>query len=78
LLHNTLVVNEDKNICLKKCKIEYDKILKQKELCCYKGVNFTNILRAAFTHADPKSARKTDGLTEVLALLGSLRIKAAG
>ena len=41
------------------------------------GVNFTNILRAAFTHADLKSARKLLNLTVFFALLGSGHIKAA-
>ena len=41
------------------------------------GVNFTNILRAAFTRADPKSAIKLLILTVFFALLGSVRIKAA-
>ena len=41
------------------------------------GVNFTNVLRAAFTRADPKSAKKLLNLTVFFALLGSLRGKAA-
>ena len=41
------------------------------------GVNFTNILRAAFTGADPKSAIKLLNLTVFFALLGSARVKAA-
>jgi len=40
-------------------------------------VNFTNILRAAFTRADPKSANKQLNLTVFFALLGSARVKAA-
>jgi len=41
-------------------------------------VKFTNILRAAFIRADPKSAKKTVMFNQCLfALLGSLRIKAA-
>jgi len=39
-------------------------------------VNFTNILQAAFTLPDPKSAKKTDSLTVFFALLGSVCIKA--
>ena len=35
------------------------------------GVNFTNVLRAAFTRADPKSAKKQLNLTDIFALLGS-------
>ncbi len=41
------------------------------------GFNFINIARAAFTHKDPKSVKKTDDLTAFLALLGSLRVNAA-
>jgi len=40
------------------------------------GVDFTNILRAAFTLSDPKSTKKTDGLTVFFALFGFSRIKA--
>ena len=40
-------------------------------------VNFTNILRAAFTRVDPKSAKKMLNLTVFFALLGSVRVKAA-
>ena len=41
------------------------------------GVNFATILRAAFTRADPKSAKKTVKLSSFFALLGSAREKAA-
>jgi len=38
--------------------------------CAYNvGVNFINILQAAFMHVHPKSAKTTDGLTVFLALL---------
>jgi len=40
------------------------------------GVNFINILRKALACKDPKSAKKTDGLTVFFALLGSAHIKA--
>ena len=40
-------------------------------------VNFTNLLRAPFTCADPKSAKKTVKLSSFIALLGSARVKAA-
>jgi len=41
------------------------------------GVNFINALRATFTHADPKSAKKTVKLSVVFTLLGSAHVKAA-
>jgi len=41
------------------------------------GVNFINVLRAAFALADPKSTKKTDNLTDFFALLGSACVKAA-
>ncbi len=40
------------------------------------GVNFTNILRAAFTCVDPKSAINTVKSSAFFALLGSLLVKA--
>ncbi len=41
------------------------------------GVNFSNVLRTAFTLADPKSAKKTVKLSVFFALSGSARVKAA-
>jgi len=41
------------------------------------GVNFINVQQAAFTIADPKSAKKTDNLTVCFALSGSAKVKAA-
>jgi len=41
------------------------------------GFNFIKALRAAFTHADPKSAKKTVTLSIFFALLGFARTKAA-
>ncbi len=41
------------------------------------GVDFFNILCAAFMHADPDRAKKTDNLTVFFALLGFKRVKAA-
>ena len=41
------------------------------------GVNFTNVLRAAFALVDPKSAKKTVKLSSFFALLGSTSVKAA-
>ena len=40
-------------------------------------VNFINVLRAAFTLADPKSAKKLLDLTVFFALFMSLGVKAA-
>jgi len=39
-------------------------------------VDFTNILQAAFTHADPKRAKKYCKTVCLFALLGSSRVKA--
>ncbi len=39
-------------------------------------INFTNILSAAFTHADPKTAKDNDDQTCLFALLGSAHVKA--
>ncbi len=39
-------------------------------------VNFINVLRVAFTSADPKSAKKTDDLTAYFAFWGYLFVKA--
>jgi len=41
------------------------------------GVDFTNILRKAFTGTDPESAKKLTTLLSLFALLGSSCIKAA-
>ena len=40
-------------------------------------VNFINVLRAAFTPADPKSAKKTVKLSSFFPLLGSAGVKAS-
>ena len=40
------------------------------------GVNFINVLLAAFTHEDPERAKKQLNLTVFFALLGSARVKA--
>ncbi len=37
----------------------------------FKGVNFTNILRAAFTSADPKKCTKDSQAVSLFALLGA-------
>jgi len=41
------------------------------------GVNFTNILQAALTKADPKRAKKLSSHQSLFALLGFSRAKAA-
>ena len=41
------------------------------------GVNFTNILQATFMNTDPKSAIKDSQVKQLLALLGSVRVRAA-
>jgi len=41
------------------------------------GVNFINISRAASRCTDPESAKRSDDLTVIFALLGSARVKAA-
>jgi len=41
------------------------------------NVDFINVLRVAFAHTDPESAKKTDTLSVFFALLGSTGIKAA-
>jgi len=46
-------------------------------ICIHFAVDFTNITRAAFTHADHKSAKNTVKPSVVFALLGSTCIKAA-
>ena len=48
-----------------------------KDFRLHPGVNSTNILRAAFTRADPKIVKKTVKLSSFIALLGSAHIKAA-
>ncbi len=40
-------------------------------------VNFINILRETFTHADPKSAKKYIKAVVLFALLGSGQVKAS-
>jgi len=40
------------------------------------GANFINNLKAAFAYPDPKSTKKTDTLTFLIALSGSEPVKA--
>jgi len=54
-----------------------NRIYLRKDWFCYLGVNFINILQAAFWHLDPKNAKKTDNLTGFFTLLGSASVKAA-
>ncbi len=49
----------------------YKKFVREMLMKLTPGVDFTNILCAAFRHTDPKSAKKTDSLTVFFALLGS-------
>jgi hypothetical protein len=44
---------------------------------CSFGVNFTNVLRTAFTLVDLKSVKKIENLTVFFTLLGSAHVKAA-
>ena len=48
-----------------------------REISRREGVNFTKILQAAFTCADPKSAKKMFKLSSFIVLLEYVRIKAA-
>ena len=59
---------------LKTTVLFYHKILL--ESLSTQGVNFTNILRAAFTHRSQK-CKKTVKLSSFFALLGSVHVKAA-
>ena len=52
-------------------------VIARKQVPSAPGVNFTNVLPAAFTPADPKSAIKLLKLTVFFALLGSAFVKAA-
>jgi len=36
----------------------------------HNGVNFINVLRAAFAHSDPKSTKKTDNMTAFFCTFG--------
>jgi len=44
---------------------------------CHAGVNFTNILQAAFSHADPKRKKDTFDLTLFLHFFGFALVKVA-
>ena len=57
--------------------LAYVRICLKPEAAAAAGVDFTNVLQAAFTHADPKSAKKLLYLTVFFALLGSVQVKAA-
>jgi len=41
------------------------------------GIDFTNVLRAAFTRVGPKSAKMTVNSLVILRFLGSTHVKAA-
>ncbi len=51
--------------------------LSKSKLCHWPRVNFTGILRAAFMHSDPKSAKYTVKSSVFFKLLGSTCVKAA-
>ena len=44
--------------------------------CVSPGVNFTNILRAAFIHTDHKKCKKDSQVKQLLALFGSACVNA--
>ena len=48
----------------------------QEDMRIKTGVNFINILRAAFTHKDPKIAKKDSQVKQLFVLLGSACVKA--
>ena len=52
-------------------------LLRKKSLFVSSGVNFTDVLQAAFTCADPKSTTKLLNLTVFFGRLGSAGVKAA-
>ncbi len=53
-------------------------MIKDLKSCSFPGVNFINVLQAAFAqHADLKSAKKIDNLTVFFAISRSAGIKAA-
>ena len=72
---------ENPKLCIKYmrtvCKCLHASLTTQQSNWWRPWVNFTNILWAAFTLTDPKSAIKQLGLTVFFALLGSARVKAA-
>jgi len=47
-------------------------------MCSIEIKQLCNVLRAAFTHVDPKSAKQLLNLTVFFALLGFALVKAAG
>jgi len=51
--------------------------LKTKDWDLARGVNFINVLRAAFTRPDAKCTKQTYGFTVFFALFGSACVKAA-
>ncbi len=57
--------------------ILYSEICQKLVLHATSGVDFINILGAAFVHADPKSVNQIYNFIVFSALLGSMRVKAA-
>jgi len=55
----------------------YEKCVQKMLMKLTPGVNFINVLRAAFLKSDPKSAKKTENMTVFWGLSGSARSKAA-
>ncbi len=53
------------------------KLCKKTNYLTRPGVNFINVLQAAFTQADPKRVKKTVNLSVFFTLSGSVRAKAA-
>ena len=64
--------DEIKNLTLKNLELQIKKVKKLMP----SRVNFNKILRAAFTHADPKSAKKDSHLKKIFVLLKSAWVTA--
>jgi len=72
-----IVENEKRDNCLKLDFLEFSEWLKLLKIIEWNPeVDFTNNLRTAFMHADPKSAKNTVKQSVSFALLGSARLKA--
>ena len=60
---------------MRKTHKKWDIVIRLYALVLFPGVNFTDILRAAFTYENPKSAKSQ--VKQLFVLLGSARIKAS-